>query len=103
MDKEKINDINRQENIEKSKEFGKSTIEWPVQEEKEEEMRNFLGKFKKNIYPKIEREDLEEEIIETGNAIVNMLKGKELTYVDAYATLEYVYRTLKVMSEYTHL
>lgn len=84
-------------------ELEKVTLQMPFKEEKDKEMQKYLIKFQKNVYSKVEKEFLEEEVIEIGNIIIKMLKEKELTYVDAYATLEYVYRSLKVMSEYTHL
>lgn len=84
-------------------ELEKVTLQMPFKEEKDKELQKYLIKFKKNIYSKVEKEFLEEKVIEIGNIIIKILQEKELTYVDAYATLEYVYRTLKVMSEYTHL
>lgn len=84
-------------------ELEKVTLQMPFKEEKDKELQKYLIKFKKNIYSKVEKEFLEEKVIEIGNIIIKILREKELTYVDAYATLEYVYRTLKVMSEYTHL
>ncbi|MBS6503106.1 MAG: hypothetical protein KH415_16035 [Clostridium sp.] len=72
-------------------------------EEKEKNTQSYLEKFKKAVYPKGGLCDLDNEVIETGEEIIEILKGKELTYVDSYVTLEYVYRKLKFMSEYTHL
>ncbi|MDB1956570.1 hypothetical protein PMY38_16815 [Clostridium tertium] len=71
---------------------------------KEQMERNFLRKFEKTVYPNEEySEKLGPQIIENGDKIIEFLKEKELTYVDSYVTLEYVYRKLKFMSEYTHL
>lgn len=65
----------------------------------------YLQHFKMNINPKesLLEQDIKPELKELGIDIITKLKEKELTYVDAYVTLEYVYRTLKFMSEYTHL
>lgn len=71
---------------------------------KEQMERNYLRKFEKTVYPNEEySEKLGPQIIENGDKIIEFLKEKELTYVDSYVTLEYVYRKLKFMSEYTHL
>ena len=71
---------------------------------KEQMERNSLRKFEKTVYPNEEySEKLGPQIIENGDKIIEFLKEKELTYVDSYVTLEYVYRKLKFMSEYTHL
>ena len=66
-------------------------------------MQNYLKRFEKYVYPEGNEEGLDPEIKDLGDKLISILKEKELTYVDAYATLEYVYRNLKVMSEYTHL
>ncbi|MDU4852861.1 MAG: hypothetical protein E6X72_00505 [Clostridioides difficile] len=65
----------------------------------------YLQHFKMNINPKesLLEQDIKPELKELGIDIITKLKEKELTYVDAYVTLEYVYRNLKFMSEYTHL
>lgn len=65
----------------------------------------YLQHFKMNINPKesLLEQDIKPELKELGVDIITKLKQKELTYVDAYVTLEYVYRNLKFMSEYTHL
>lgn len=71
---------------------------------KEQMERNYLRRFEKVIYPDEQcNERLGPQIIENGDRIIEFLKEKELTYVDSYVTLEYVYRKLKFMSEYTHL
>ena len=74
-----------------------------INEEKERIAQGYLMKFEKAVYPKGGLCELDSEVIETGEQIINILKGKELTYVDSYMVLEYVYRKLKFMSEYTHL
>lgn len=74
-----------------------------VQDENEGKKQSYLIKFKKAVYPTGGLSELEPEMIEIGDQIINILKGRELTYVDSYVTLEYVYRKLKFMSEYTHL
>ncbi|WP_058229513.1 hypothetical protein [Clostridium butyricum] len=65
----------------------------------------YLQRFKMNINPKESflEQDIKQELKKLGVDIITKLKEKELTYVDAYVTLEYVYRNLKFMSEYTHL
>lgn len=65
----------------------------------------YLQHFKMNINPKesLLEQDIKPELKELGAEIIMQLREKELTYVDAYVTLEYVYRNLKFMSEYTHL
>lgn len=70
---------------------------------KEQMERNYLRKFKKALYPEGVLNDLDPNIIEVGDEIINILKERKLAYVDSYVTLEYVYRKLKFMSEYTHL
>lgn len=71
---------------------------------KEQIQSNYLRKFEKAVYPNEECDEiLHPHIIESGDRIIEFLKEKELTYVDSYVTLEYVYRKLKFMSEYTHL
>lgn len=71
--------------------------------DKEMKMQSYLKKFEKYVYPEWIKEELDSEVKGLGDEIINLLKEKELTYVDAYVTLEYVYRNLKAMSEYTHL
>ena len=70
-----------------------------------EKLQSYLQNFKMNVSPKecFLEEDIKPELKELGLDIIMKLKEKELTYVDAYVTLEYVYRNLKFMSEYTHL
>ena len=65
----------------------------------------YLQRFKMNINPKesLLEQDIKPELKELGAEIIMQLREKELTYVDAYVTLEYVYKNLKFMSEYTHL
>lgn len=65
----------------------------------------YLQHFKMNINPKesLLEQDIKPELKELGAEIIMQLREKELTYVDAYVTLEYVYKNLKFMSEYTHL
>lgn len=71
---------------------------------KEQMQINYLRRFEKTVYPSEEYDEkLGPHIVENGDRIIEFLKGKELTYVDSYVTLEYVYRKLKFMSEYTHL
>lgn len=43
------------------------------------------------------------EIDEISNKIIGLLKEKELRYEEAYIALEYTYKILKAMSEYTHV
>lgn len=74
-----------------------------INEEKEKISQGYLRKFEKAVYPKGGLCELDPGVIEIGDKIINILKEKELTYVDSYVTLEYVYRKLKFMSEYTHL
>ena len=73
-------------------------------EVKEQMEMSYLRNFKKAVYPGEEfGERLHPHIVEFGDVIVEFLKGQGLTYVDSYVTLEYVYKKLKFMSEYTHL
>lgn len=86
--------MNKQEILQKA---GSSEI-------KEQMEKFYLRKFEKAVYPGEELgERLQPHIVEIGDRIIEFLKEQELTYVDSYATLEYVYRKLKFMSEYTHL
>ncbi|KFX55800.1 hypothetical protein FDC50_14970 [Clostridium botulinum] len=70
-----------------------------------ENLQLYLQNFKMNINPKevLLEQDIKPELKELSLEIITQLKEKELTYVDAYVTLEYIYRNLKFMSEYTHL
>ncbi|MEG0133373.1 MAG: hypothetical protein RR891_07475 [Clostridium sp.] len=71
----------------------------------DEKISEYLLKFPKQVHPTNSLWFIEkgEGVAQIGEEIIKTLKEKELTYVDAYATLEYVYRYLKFMSEYTHL
>ncbi|MBE6055210.1 MAG: hypothetical protein E7212_15175 [Clostridium sartagoforme] len=72
-------------------------------ESKEIKKQEYLKRFKAKVYTDDFKEFAEPEVKELGDEIINLLKEKELAYVDAYVTLEYVYRYLQLMSEYTHL
>lgn len=73
-------------------------------ETKEQMEKLYLRKFEKAVYPGEEfGERLQVHVVEIGDRIIEFLKEQELTYADSYVTLEYVYRKLKFMSEYTHL
>lgn len=85
------------------KELERTALEVPAQEESDRALEEYLSNFKKYVYPKAAKDFLDIEVIDIGNKIIKILKEEELTYVNSYATLEYVYKSLKVMSEYTHL
>lgn len=61
--------------------------------------RNYLLSYKKYVYPEKFEEVLEPEVKELGDEIINLFKEKELTYDDAYETLQHIYRSLKEISE----
>ncbi|GEM_PF-7112754 len=70
----------------------------------DKKIQEYLKKFNKEFNPiEFETEDVISRIAPIAEEVLNFLKEKELTYVDAYVTLEHVYRSLKFMSEYTHL
>ena len=79
--------------------------------EKEAKTVCYLSKFEKEQYPDLNKyrglgtdgEDTLEKIMTVGDEIIEKLKAQELTYADAYITLEYVYRKLKFNNQYTHL
>ena len=80
--------------------------------EKEKYICRNLEKFKKENHPDLwlnleahtsGNKEVRGKIREISEEIINKLKTQELTYLDAYITLEYVYRKLKFNSEYTHL
>lgn len=72
---------------------------------KDGELFGYLKRFKMKVDPSylIEEGELNEKVVSLGDAVVDLLKKEELTYVDAYVTLEYVYKKLQLMSDYTHL
>ena len=71
----------------------------------EEKWECYLQKFRKNTNPErsIVEKELNPKIKKLVIEIIKMFKKEELTYVEAYATLENVYDNLRTMSEYTHL
>lgn len=48
-------------------------------------------------------EFLNEMEINTGKALVELIKEKRLTYVEAYASLEYAYKQLKFESNFVKI
>lgn len=72
---------------------------------KDGELFGYLERFKMKVDPSCLIEDglVNEKVVSLGDIIVDLLKKEELTYVDAYVTLEYVYKKLQLMSDYTHL
>ncbi|MGU3441184.1 hypothetical protein ACLBXI_14320 [Bacillus cereus] len=49
------------------------------------------------------REGVTEEIQQIGEGIVNQLKKEEITYDEAYASLDYAYQLLKYHSNFVKL
>lgn len=76
-----------------------------VEKIKRDEKSEYLKTFNKKVLPQqwIMDEDFQNKIMPIGNKIIEELKNQELTYVDAYETLEYVYRYLQFKSEYIHI
>lgn len=76
-----------------------------VEKIKRDEKSEYLKTFNKKVLPQqwIMDEEFQNKIMPIGNKIIEELKNQELTYVDAYETLEYVYRYLQFKSEYIHL
>lgn len=68
-------------------------------------LEEYLSKFNKKVNPEylIKEGFIAEATVRIGDEIIEKLKGEGLTYVDAYAILEYAYKKLGFMSEYTHL
>lgn len=76
-----------------------------VEQIKKDEKSEYLKTFHKKVLLQqwIMDEEFQNKIMPIGNKIIKELKSQELTYVESYEILEYVYRYLQFKSEYTHL
>ncbi|HDT6575771.1 hypothetical protein [Bacillus sp. Fil] len=60
----------------------------------------YAKKFERDV---VNREEFTEEIQRIGEGIVNQLKKEEITYDEAYASLDYAYQLLKYQSNFVKL
>lgn len=63
-----------------------------------EKKEMFLSKYQRQ--QDLNEYDFKEEIAEIGKEIVILLKNRELTYEEAYASLQFAYNDLKFQSNF---